>query len=215
VSEYEVKALVEDYRRMWTHVVDFARLQYQLVGVAYAIAGTALALWGSRKPEEQPPPTFSLFFPPIFCAIAVVQLYLHSSIKSFARYINFRLRPRMEAIVSDGLPQSARNTIWTWEEYYVQSHGLLRWIIRQFGSVIIVLALLPAAGALAFFLLLVFRFPSTFKADWTDWALFIFDAGAIGLTFVLFVFVKAINEYWWIVEKRETAKQELANCAET
>lgn len=205
VIEYEIAALIEDYKRISTHIAEYAKLQYQLVGVAYAIAGTALALWGSSMSPPQPLPI--LFFPPIFCAIVLVQLYLHSSIKSLARYINFRLRPRMEAIINSRLPpHSERSTIWGWEEYYVQSHRIPRFIIRQLGSVIIVLALLPAVGALMLYWLLA---PIPWSATEQVWV--VLDVAAVLLTFALIVFVKLINEHWWRVEKKQQTKQQLAN----
>ncbi len=204
--EHEVSALTEEYRRVSTQVSEHSKLQYQLVGVVYAIGGTALSLWGSSS--SQPQPLAILFFPPLFCAIVFVQLYLHSSIKSSARYINFRLRPRMEAIINAGLPQQAEHRkIWDWEEYYVHSHRVARFIIRQLGSVIIVLALLPAVGAILVYLLIrpTAAGPITqFEQIW-----FLIDVATASLTFALIVIVKLINERWWKNEKEQQAKQEL------
>jgi heme/copper-type cytochrome/quinol oxidase subunit 4 len=204
VVDHEVTALVEDYRRVSTHITEYAKLQYQLIGVAYAIVGAALALWGSSTSQLQP--LLILFFPPVFCAIVLVQLYLHSSIKSLSRYINFRLRPRMEAIINSEHPSTIKpRTIWGWEEYYVQSHRIPRFIIRQLGSVIIFLALLPGIGALLSYWLIA---STPWPASEQVW--FTLDAVAVFLTFALIVFVKMVNEHWWRIEKEQLAKQQLS-----
>lgn len=201
----EVVALLEDYNRISTQILEFKKLQYQLVGVTYAIGGAALTLWGT---SIQPKPFAILFFPPLFCAIVLVQLYLHSHIKSSARFINFRLRPRMEAIINSGsLQHPSFHVIWDWEEYYVQSHAIPRFIIRKLGSVIILLALIPALASIFIFFLmnpLPLSALTFFEQLWL-WI----DFAMILLTLFLFFFVHMINEKWWNVEKEERAKQNI------
>ncbi len=207
VVEYEVRALLEDYQRIASHIVEFQKLQYQLVGVAYAIVGATLALWGSSSTRPQSLPL--LLFPSVFCGIVLVQLYLHANIKSFARYINFRLRPRMEAVInSKDVSKSEWTAIWDWEEYYVRSHQLPRFIIRQLGSVIVILPFLPAVGALILYWLLV---PSPWPE--TEQFLVTFDSAVVSLTFAFIIFVKVINEHWWQVEKEQESQRQLMSRA--
>ena len=201
--DYEVTALVEEFRRVSAQIEDHSKLQYQLVGVAYAIVGAALSLWGSSS--SQPQPLAILFFPPIFCAIVFVQLYLHSSIKSSGRYINFRLRPRMEAIINAGAATTAKHRqVWDLEEYYVQSHRISRFFIRQLGSIIIVLALLPAVGAMLVYLLV--KSTPLVGQSLIEQIGFWIDISLIAFSFLLIVIVKLINERWWKTEQEQQVK---------
>jgi hypothetical protein len=68
----EVEALMEDYRRSSNHITEFAKLQYQLVGLAYTVAGTAIALGVNSTSQFQS--SLLLLFPIVFCGIVWVQL---------------------------------------------------------------------------------------------------------------------------------------------
>lgn len=190
--EKEFTAIVEEFKRISNQITEHSKLQYQLVGVAYAIGGAALTFWSGTANKVQP--IAILFFPPLFCAIVLVQLYLHSTIKSSSRYINFYLRPRMEEIVDNG--------VWRWEEYYVESHRMVRYIIRQFGSVVIVINLLPAIGALIVFVLVETQKFTGLETFWL-----VLDIVIITLTFALVIFVKLINERWWKIENQKLAQR--------
>ena len=198
--EYEIAALTEDFKQMRTHIEEYTKLQFQLIGVAYAIAGAALALWGGLT--SGPKSLSLLVFPPVFCGLALAQLYLHSSIKLASRYINFNIRPRMETIISLENDYEGYGTVWGWEEYYVHSNR----VTALLGSVIIFLAWLPAIGALLLYWLLI---PTPWSTP--ERVLFIFDLVLVFLTFASILVVTLVNERLWKGEENrdtETTSRE-------
>lgn len=112
----------------------------------------------------------------------------------------------MEEIINIGVASKAKHRhVWAWEEYYVQSHRISRFIIRQLGSIIIVLALLPAVGAILVYLL-VKPTPPVSQSSIEQTGFWI-DTFLIAFTFLLIVIVKLINERWWKIEQEQLDKQ--------
>jgi tetratricopeptide (TPR) repeat protein len=187
----EVEALMEDYRRASNHITEFAKLQYQLVGLAYTVAGTAIALGVNSSSQLQS--TLLLLFPPVFCGIVWVQLYLHTNIKSIGIYTYFQLRPRMEAIINpDPSPFSKYTSVWEWEDYYENADRYVRLVVRGFGFLINVLPLLPAIGALYIY---------GGQSKPSEPAFFYLDVALVLITFILFAFVMFVNNRARIIEE--------------
>ncbi len=193
-AEILILALVEDYKRGYTQILEHTKLQYQLVGVEVAIAAAASGLWASADPA--PRPAAVLLLPPLFCTIVFVQLYLHNTIKQSSRYINFRIRPRAEALISiAGSDPQLLRALWDWEDYYTSSHTLTRWLIRQLGSFIVYFGTIIGIACLVVFLLL-----SGNRVPDGEVGLFAADATILALTALLTLLVKQANEAWWKAE---------------
>lgn len=155
-------ALIASYDHATSHISEFAKLQYQLVAVAYGLAGAAIVFFNDQLTQSQShiQKMFLLVLPAVFYALVFVQIYLHSQIKKYGRYINYKLRPKMEAIVQASLNTSDTVDLWDWEESY--KHGLSPTIIARVESIVtrilsllvIALPLVPALGAIVTFELL-------------------------------------------------------------
>jgi len=156
-----VSALTTSYAHATTHIAEFSKLQYQLVAIAYGLAGAAIAFFGNQlgQPGAQLQGTFLLFLPPIFFAIAFVQIYLHTQIKRYGRYVEHDLRPKMEAVIEAdlGLNENSHLSIWDWETVYVKDVAPSRlsrfhtWIVRILSLLIMVLPLIPAIAAIGLY----------------------------------------------------------------
>ncbi|MEZ4672590.1 MAG: hypothetical protein R3E39_32215 [Anaerolineae bacterium] len=223
--DHEANALSVAYGHVTTHITEFAKLQYQLVGIAYALAGAILTFLGGGTAKPQ----LILFFPVIFCGIVWVQLYLHSNIKSYGRYLNFRLRPRMEEVINSGFPTTEYHKVWDWEDYYDsllaatphETTSILRRIVRLFtpktavrllSVIIVILPLLPAgltyvlyptyvptAGVECISLpIMNFAFSTASENECTVVRI---DTVIIVLTIVLFLLVYIANMQWSAKEK--------------
>lgn len=156
-----VSALTTSYAHATTHIAEFSKLQYQLVAIAYGLAGAAIAFFGNQLGQSgtQFQGTFLLFLPPIFFAIAFVQIYLHTQIKRYGRYVEYDLRPKMEAIIEAdlGLNENSHLSFWDWETVYIKDivpSKLARfhtWIVRILSLLIMVLPLIPAIAAIGIY----------------------------------------------------------------
>jgi hypothetical protein len=236
--DHEANALAVSYGHVTTHITEFAKLQYQLVGVAYALAGAILTFLGGGTAKPQ----LILFFPVIFCGIVWVQLYLHSNIKSYGRYLNFKLRPRMEEIINTGIPIPKRQSIWDWEDYYdsllatAQTSSSLWQRVRQVFSpktavrllsvFIVVLPLIPAGltyllyptyvptASVACISIPVINF--TFAtATLEDCTALRVDTVIIAITLALFILVYMANQQWSAREKARISAEEKDELLET
>jgi hypothetical protein len=164
-----VSALTSAYSHATTHIAEFAKLQYQLVAIAYGLAGAAIAFFGSQLTPQlgsvltgaQLQSTFLLFLPPIFYAISFVQIYLHTQIKRYGRYVSYDLRPKMEAIIEARLriEQSFSQGLkfWNWETVYEEDikQSLLSkihsWIVRALSLLIMILPVVPAVASIGLY----------------------------------------------------------------
>jgi hypothetical protein len=164
-----VSALTSAYSHATTHIAEFAKLQYQLVAIAYGLAGAAIAFFGSQVTPQlgsvltgaQLQSTFLLFLPPIFYAISFVQIYLHTQIKRYGRYVSYDLRPKMEAIIEARLriEQSFSQGLkfWNWETVYEEDikQSLLSkihsWIVRALSLLIMILPVVPAVASIGLY----------------------------------------------------------------
>lgn len=146
----------------------------------------------------------SAFFPPLFCGVTLIQLYLHAIIKSSARYINFKLRPHLQPLIpSNPAHRSATSDVWSWEDYYVGSHRLARFLIRLLGSFIILLSWLLALASLIVYRLILIASNVT-AAPTEGW--FIADSVLVALTLLLFIYIHYINERWWKAEEQSLSR---------
>jgi hypothetical protein len=164
-----VSALTSAYSHATTHIAEFAKLQYQLVAIAYGLAGAAIAFFGSQLTPQlgsvltgaQLQSTFLLFLPPIFYAISFVQIYLHTQIKRYGRYVSYDLRPKMEAVIEARLriEQSFSQGLkfWNWETVYEEDikQSLLSkihsWIVRALSLLIMILPVVPAVASIGLY----------------------------------------------------------------
>jgi hypothetical protein len=197
IIQYEFEALIEDYKRMSRNIADFTKLQYQLAGLTYIIAFAILIVLSSSISTSEF--LIILFFPPVFYAVVLVQLYLHSEIKSHSRYINFRLRPRMESIINFGLSSDVgRHVVWDWDEYYEESHPVIRFFIRSLGHVVYLLPLFLAVGAQLIFWIFA---PYPWRVIEQTW----FDLDVLLGLFIIgiIIFVGLINENWWRLARNQ------------
>ncbi|MBK8033816.1 MAG: hypothetical protein IPK17_30820 [Chloroflexi bacterium] len=182
-SEALIGALIASYDHATSHISEFAKLQYQLVAIAYGLAGAAIAFFGDQltQPQVQVQGTFLLALPVIFYALVFVQVYLHSQIKRYGRYVNYKLRPKMEAIVQTQLKTTEQVALWDWEETY--KHGITKSIgtaieglaSRILSLLILALPLIPAMGAIVIFELL------NAGRTYRDVELFVRNANLVGL----------------------------------
>lgn len=192
-----VSALNQAYAHATTHIAEFAKLQYQLVAIAYGLAGAAIAFFATGTNQAlgsqtglQVEGTFILFLPPIFYAISFVQIYLHAQIKRYGRYVNFDLRPKMEALIQVrlGIKDELGVPFWNWEDIYVENNPESRLAkvhsvsVRVLSLIIMVLPLVPAIAAI--FLYWAINRDRPFPV--LDKAVFMFD-GAIAFFAVLLI----------------------------
>lgn len=196
VTDYEFAALLEDYRRASRQISGLTRLQYQLCALTLLIAGAILAVLTTSV--STPRSIYLLVFPPVFFAVVLIQLYLHSEIKSHSRYINFALRSRVEDIINAGAPPEKNHHVaWDWDEHYAQSYPIARFIIRSLGHTVYLLPFALALGALS-----VYSSLEPFPWPQAEQTWFLIDELLALFALGLIVFVGLINEYWWRSEKR-------------